>query len=139
MPMAPKRPCSAPGCPELVEARFCERHSRAARQQDDARRGSAASRGYGRRWQKARTAYLAEHPLCRSCEAEGRVTAATVVDHVEPHRGDMAQFWSEANWQPLCKRHHDTKTASEDGGWGRPSAAGGEAPGGGSIPGASAP
>lgn len=30
-----------------------------------------------------------------------------VVDHVLPHRGDMAKFWDEANWQPSCRFHHD--------------------------------
>lgn len=28
------------------------------------------------------------------------------------------KFWSVANWQALCKRHHDAKTAAEDGGFG---------------------
>ena len=48
----------------------------------DSRRGSAAARGYGRKWQQARKAYLAANPLCRICEEAHRVTAATVVDHI---------------------------------------------------------
>ena len=32
-----------------------------------------------------------------------------------PHHGDMTLFWDEENWQALCKRCHDAKTASEDG------------------------
>ena len=48
--------------------------------------------------------------LCVSCQAEGKLTAATVVDHIIPHRGDMKLFWDESNWQPLCKEHHDQKT-----------------------------
>lgn len=43
---------------------------------------------------------------------------AEVVDHIQSHKGDMRLFWDESNWQPLCKRHHDIKTASEDGGFG---------------------
>jgi len=62
--------------------------------------------------------YLAEHPLCVKCEAEGRVTAATVVDHKEPHRGDYDRFWDESNWQSLCSYHHNLKTATEDGAFG---------------------
>ncbi|WP_304879789.1 HNH endonuclease [uncultured Parasutterella sp.] len=27
-------------------------------------------------------------------------------------------FWDESNWQALCKRCHDRKTAAEDGGFG---------------------
>jgi len=85
-------------------------------------RGTSAQRGYGYRWQKARAHYLRAHPLCKRCDAEDRAVAATVVDHVVPHRGDMALFWDPDNWQPLCKRHHDIKTATEDGGFGRASA-----------------
>lgn len=81
-------------------------------------RATSAQRGYGSRWQKARATYLMRHPLCAHCEAAGRVTAATVVDHVTPHKGDQALFWDTANWQPLCKAHHDAKTATEDGGFG---------------------
>jgi 5-methylcytosine-specific restriction protein A len=48
------------------------------------------------------------------CAEEKRQEAATVVDHIEPHRGDMKLFWDHKNWRPLCKRHHDRKTANED-------------------------
>ena len=70
-------------------------------------------RGYTYRWQQARAAYLRSHPLCIMCQVDGVIAAADVVDHVEPHRGDMALFWDEANWQPLCKGHHDAKTQTE--------------------------
>lgn len=83
------------------------------------RRGSAASRGYGHAWRKARLEFLALEPLCRHCATEGLATPAEVVDHIEPHEGDEIRFWDRANWQPLCKRHHDIKTAAEDGGFGR--------------------
>lgn len=69
---------------------------------------TTAERGYGWRWQQARRAFLSEHPLCRLCEEEGRVTAATVVDHITPHKGDEALFWDRANWQSLCASHHSS-------------------------------
>ena len=47
------------------------------------------------------------HPLCRMCEAEGKITVATIVDHVIPHRGDPVLFNDVNNWQALCKQHHD--------------------------------
>lgn len=72
--------------------------------------GSTA-RGYGYRWQKARERHLQAHPLCIECEREGCVTAATVVDHRIPHRGDQALFWDESNWDSLCTTHHNRKTA----------------------------
>ncbi len=73
-----------------------------------------AERGYGGRWQKARTTFLSrpENVLCRMCKEAGRVEVATVVDHVTPHRGDQALFWDQANWQPLCKRCHDGRKQS---------------------------
>ena len=84
------------------------------------RRPSASKRGYGAAWQKARKAYLACHPLCRHClnEKPQRFTPAKVVDHIKPHRGDMELFWDSDNWQALCKRCHNIKTAKEDGAFG---------------------
>lgn len=73
----------------------------------DRRRGSAASRGYNRRWSKARDTYIREHPLCVGCQAVGRIAAAEVVDHVDPHHGDPDKFWNTAMWQACCKWHHD--------------------------------
>lgn len=72
---------------------------------------------YDRRWRKARLAFLQNHPLCRMCGEEGRITVAGVVDHKIPHRGDLALFWDQSNWQPLCKPHHDRhKQSLERGG-----------------------
>lgn len=76
---------------------------------------TSSQRGYGYKWQKAREAYLSKHPLCVYCEREGRVTAATVVDHKVPHRGDMKLFWdSDNNWQSLCKPCHDSVKQREE-------------------------
>lgn len=72
---------------------------------------TTAQRGYGGRWQKARKGWLDKHPLCAECEKAGRVTAATDVDHIIPHRGDMKLFWDSAkNWQSLCSACHKAKT-----------------------------
>jgi 5-methylcytosine-specific restriction protein A len=91
---------------------------RDARRERDRQRGSPSQRGYDRRWAKAAKAYLNEHPLCVMCQGEGRVTPATLVDHIIPHGGDVDRFWDDANWQPLCAMHHSRKTAKEDGGFG---------------------
>ena len=77
----------------------------------DHRPGSTA-RGYGSRWQRASKAHLARHPLCRYCQARGKVTAATCVDHIRPHRGDMALFWDRSNWASACNTCHSAKTAA---------------------------
>ena len=73
-------------------------------------RRKTAQRGYGGKWQAARKEFLAHHALCVHCLTAGKVTAASEVDHVVPHRGDMNMFWDKANWQALCKRCHSRKT-----------------------------
>lgn len=117
MPNTAPRPCTWNGCRRLVHGNGgrCEEH----RRQADQERGTAHERGYTSAWTRAREAFLKAHPLCVHCERDGRVGQASVVDHRTPHRGDKARFWDRANWQPLCKPHHDRKTATEDGGFGR--------------------
>jgi len=63
---------------------------------------------YGGAWQRARAAYLRKHPLCTDHIGRGQVVAATVVDHIKPHKGDLTLFWDSANWQSLCKLCHDS-------------------------------
>ncbi|WP_217597159.1 HNH endonuclease [Cohnella sp. GbtcB17] len=117
MPSKPKRPCSAPGCPNLTEGRYCEGHADKARQ-TDRERGTSAQRGYGAAWRKAREGWLRKHPLCVACERQGKLTPANEVDHIRPHRGDKVLFWDRLNWQSLCKSCHSAKTARENGGFG---------------------
>ena len=124
MPYKPKRPCNHPGCAALIEVNvggYCDEHKRKQQQEYDAYRGSATSRGYGSRWQKARKAFLAHHPLCVVCAAEEHTAMATVVDHIIPHKGDPHLFWDQSNWQSLCEYHHNSKTATEDGAFGNTS------------------
>ncbi len=66
----------------------------------------ANARGYTYAWQRARLDFLAVNPLCAMCKASGRVTESCVVDHREPHRGDMELFWNRDNWQALCVTCH---------------------------------
>lgn len=69
---------------------------------------TTAERGYGGKWQRERERFLRHNPLCVYCQKEGRVTEATVVDHIVDHQGDPALFWQQSNWQPLCKPCHDS-------------------------------
>lgn len=70
------------------------------------------------RWLRERRLFLAAHPLCAECQRRDHLTAASVVDHIIPHRGDPARFWDQSRWQPLCAPCHSRKTAAEDGGFG---------------------
>jgi 5-methylcytosine-specific restriction endonuclease McrA len=72
-------------------------------------RRKTAERGYGARWQRTRLHFLRENPACIMCKP--RLVPATVVDHIKPHRGDQSLFWDPANWQALCKLHHDSEKA----------------------------
>lgn len=122
MPTRPLRPCPVNGCPELVVKGRCEAHTaeqeRGRRQSETWRKVRGARGGQvdiytTSRWREARARFLAKHPLCVTCEREGRVEAASMVDHRIPHRGDMALFWDTNNWDPLCATHHGRKTAAE--------------------------
>lgn len=111
-PLALLRSCSWPGgCAALVVRGRCPAHPHDRSHQ----------RLYDRRWQRARRRFLrqAENYFCGVCAAEGIVTPATIVDHRIPHHGDERLFWDNTNWRALCKSHHDRKTATQDGGFGR--------------------
>lgn len=71
-------------------------------------------RGYSSQWRKARAAFLQAHPLCVYCMRNGKVTAANVVDHIVPHRGDMSLFWDTKNWQALCSSCHSSIKQAEE-------------------------
>lgn len=118
MPTAAPKPCTYPGCGVLLRdgSARCKEHKRAEAKAHDARRGTAHERGYSAAWQRARVGFLSKHPLCTRCQDVDRLTPATVVDHIVPHKGDKLLFWDSSNWQPLCKPCHDHKTATEDGG-----------------------
>ena len=104
-------PCRHRGCAALVsKPGYCEAHEHEApARQADKHRGNSAQRGYGYRWQQFRARYLVQHPLCVECGKHGRVTAATDVDHITPHRGDMIKFW-QGPFQSLCGPCHKAKT-----------------------------
>ena len=70
-------------------------------------------------WYILRAMVLRRHPICTMCIAAGDTPPkpSTVADHIVPHRGDWAKFCQLENLTGLCKRHHDEKTATEDGGF----------------------
>jgi 5-methylcytosine-specific restriction endonuclease McrA len=69
---------------------------------------------YGRRWKGLRAAFLQRHPFCTYCQDRGIWRIATVVDHIIPHQGDLELFYAQSNWQPLCKRCHDSVKQREE-------------------------
>lgn len=119
MPQRALRPCRHPGCRELTREGWCQKHRPAYK-----RRESAAWHSlYGLPlWtQQLRPQQLLREPFCQDPECDslretGRPARATVVDHIRPHRGNMALFSDPANLQSLCKRCHDRKTMREQNG-----------------------
>ncbi len=115
MPSRAPSACRRPGCAGLVRDGVCSRcgplHS-ARQAEHDERRGSSRQRGYDARWQRVRAMHLAAEPLCRMCVQAGRVTVASMVDHIMPIR-DGGEVLNDDNLQSLCERCHDAKTASD--------------------------
>jgi 5-methylcytosine-specific restriction endonuclease McrA len=61
-------------------------------------------------WRKLRQAHLMSNPLCVMCQQLDWIEAATVVDHVTPHRGDRELFFNSP-LQSLCAMHHNSTKA----------------------------
>lgn len=112
MALKPLKPCRHPGCPELTRDRYCPKHK--------PKRASRRTSAEYHSWYSLtvwtddlRPTQLLREPFCRECARQGVRTWATVVDHVEPHRGDWTKFIDRGNLQSLCKHYHDQKTARE--------------------------
>lgn len=75
---------------------------------------SAAERGYDSKWSKARREFLKTNPYCVKHLERGETVAATVVDHIKPHRRNWTLFWDRNNWQALCAAHHNSLKQRED-------------------------
>lgn len=92
----------------MVSGGYCPAHKLAS-----AKRSAAAEkwhRLYGLpQWKRLRAGQLAAEPFCRRCGARG-----TEVDHIIPHRGDLARFLDAGNLQTLCHRCHSRKTLAEN-------------------------
>lgn len=61
-----------------------------------------------RRWKRLRRHQLRISPLCSMCLRQGLAVPAAVVDHVEPHKGNLLKFWC-GQLQSLCKPCHDSR------------------------------
>lgn len=58
-----------------------------------------------------RAQVLRDEPLCRPCSKRGRVTQATIADHVIPKAEGGTD--DRDNYQPICAPCHVVKTAAE--------------------------
>lgn len=124
MPTAPLRPCTFPGCGELIASGSkCDKHKKEAAQADNRAKGSSWSRGYDAEWDRVRKKALKrDQYLCQRCLLEDdRMVPAEHVDHIKPFGGKKDPLRLDLkNLKSLCKPCHSRKTAKEDGGFGRP-------------------
>lgn len=118
MPRKPKRPCSYPNCPELVDGRYCEKHQK----EIDARynkykRSPETGKRYGSSWRRIRARYIKAHPFCEKCLKSDRFKTAEEVHHIIPL--SKGGTHDDNNLMALCKSCHSNITAREGGRWGK--------------------
>ena len=94
--------------PVTPVVRYAEREAVASRQHRRALATNSAA------WRSIRSKQLHTEPLCRLCQARGRLTAASCVDHIDANAFNN----DPSNLQSLCSPCHSRKTAREDGGFG---------------------
>jgi len=64
------------------------------------------------RWKKMRQWKLSKYPLCELCKQKGKITSATMVDHIKPiNQGGKALC--ESNLMSLCKYCHAKKSGKD--------------------------
>ena len=105
MPFKPQKPCAQPGCPALTRERYCGAHKRAdMNRYNHHQREPETAKRYDGCWKKIRAAFLAAHPLCEMCEADGRLTPATIVHH--KRKLSEGGTNDSDNLQSLCAECH---------------------------------
>lgn len=116
MPRKPATPCSHPGCPKLSHGRYCESHAKQAEHNYRRyERDPEIDKRYGRQWRRIRARYVAEHPLCKQCQKDGRLTPTQEVHHILPlSKGGTHDF---DNLMALCKPCHSRISALDGDRW----------------------
>jgi len=110
------------GCRDTAELSrgFCKAH----RQQREKEKAAKPKPEYSKWYHRfpytgphgLRYVTLAKWPICGICHHY----PSTIADHIIPHKGNWALFVDLVNLMGVCKRCHDIKTATEDGGGGNP-------------------
>ena len=76
-------------------------------------REQSQKRGYDSTWRALSKQVRMEEPLCRHCLRDGRVTAATLVDHIVPLSLSPELRLDRGNLQALCASCHARKTQAD--------------------------
>lgn len=119
MPRKPARPCSHPGCPELVtDGSRCPAHRKAEQRRETKERMQSSRVREDKSfydsslWRGVRASILRKEPWCRECRRNERRALADMVDHIVPISQGGARV-NESNLQPLCNACHARKRQRE--------------------------
>lgn len=114
MPRKPKRLCSYPGCPKLVDGGYCEEHKKLTDKQYNQYGRDEFSKNFYKtaEWQYARKRQLEQYPFCEECLKMGKRIKATMVDHIKPIKQGGDKFAPD-NLQSLCWSCHSRKSVKE--------------------------
>jgi 5-methylcytosine-specific restriction protein A len=116
MPYKSKKACGYPGCPELTNSRYCDKHQQESDHiYNKYKRDPMTKKRYGRSWKHIRDRFIKTHPLCEECRMAGKLTLAEEVHHILPLTKGGSH--SDDNLMSLCKSCHSTITA-KSGCWG---------------------
>ena len=117
MPIRAKTPCRHLGCRALLDKPgFCDKHRRETfkvQRQAMSIDKAEHDRFYHRAaWKKVRLLQLQLEPLCRECRKVGKLTPASIVDHIIERSKGGSDFDQE-NLQSTCASCHNAKTRRE--------------------------
>lgn len=120
MPRKPKRPCSYPGCPKLVDSGYCEEHKKLRDKEYNLYGRDDFTKNFykTKEWRIIRKRHLELEPFCVECLKKGITTKATIVDHIIPIKQGGSRY-DNNNLQSLCWSCHSRKSVEEGSRFGR--------------------
>jgi len=127
--MKPSKPCALPRCVNKTHNTYCDKHIHLEGSKFRNKKYNSSpwynmpiwkgnpNKRLGKRG-GLREAQLLRHPACQECERQGKVTPATVVDHIIEWKSGKTKkerwqlFVDPDNHQSLCTSCHNRKTAT---------------------------
>jgi 5-methylcytosine-specific restriction protein A len=119
MPNKPMRICNYPGCNQLVQSGYCEKHKKQEKQRWDKQRQNVRERGYTTTWDKVSKRHKQLNPLCEECLKDNIVTVTQISHHIIPEQlckqiGREDLIYDMDNLKADCITHHGKEKAIDD-------------------------
>src|SRR5690554_523029 len=94
MPHSPKKPCRHPGCPELTNDIFCEKHKKESNRIYNLYQRDQLSKTFykTKEWVELRKRKLQQSPFCEECKKGGTIVVGKIVDHIVPIKQGGAPY-----------------------------------------------